>query len=64
MNKTSVLLQSPRRSRGRPIGSQGVKGLAYRVTGGQRVGLKGLKNEQKGAEMSKNEQKYAKKSRN
>ena len=38
-----VLLLWPKidRVRGRPIGSQGVKGQAYRVPGGQRVGLQG-----------------------
>ena len=29
-------------SRGKPIGSQGVKGWAYRVPGGQGAGLQGL----------------------
>ena len=38
-----VLLLWPKidRVRGRPIGSQGVKGQAYRVPGGQGVGLEG-----------------------
>ena len=38
-----VGLQGPRGSRGRPTGSQGAKGLAYRVPGGQGVGLQGLR---------------------
>ena len=36
-----VGLESPRGSRGRPTGSQGVKGLTYRVQGGQGVCLQG-----------------------
>ena len=36
-----VGLQGPRGSRGRPTGSQGVKGWAYRIPGGHGLGLQG-----------------------
>ena len=36
-----VSLEVPKGSRGRPTGSQGVKGLAYRVSRGQGVGRQG-----------------------
>ena len=36
-------IQGPRGSRGRSTGSQGVKGKAYRVLGGQGIGLHGSK---------------------
>ena len=36
-----VCLKGPRGSRGRPTGSQGAKGWAYRIPGGKGVGLQG-----------------------
>ena len=42
-----VGLEGPRGSRGRPSGSQGVKGWAFRVPGGPGVGLQGPRGSRK-----------------